>query len=559
MTQALSLLVVDDDRLDRAALVRAIGHAGIHASIEEAGSLSEGKGRLESRGFDCAVVDYRLPDGYGTELIEWMSTTGLSAVPLIFLTGHADALVDDELMRQGAQDYLEKGHVDSEALGRAIRHAIARHRIRASLALSNANLEELARRDALTDLLNRRGLERSLRELTRAVHTPQLVTLLVDCDDFRSINASHGHAVGDQLLVAVAKALRASTRSNDLVARVGGDEFLVVLPWSSPTEAMAVACRICEFARAAHVETPDGSLAKVTVSVGGAMVGPNHLEIASLLAATHEALQRSKGQGKDRAIWLTAGQELARDTLERLRLVENEPLHVVRQPIIDLAADHIAAYELLVRGPEGHQEPPHQLLQAARALDRLSAFDLRCLDVCIDEALSIGAHVPYHVNILASTLTEAGVSQIAERLQRAASQGIRLVLELDARSLNGLRSDLRRALTQLWTDGAEIAVDRLGMEEVDLAALLAVNPSVLKVAPEALEFAENEVRSRRALELFDAMARALGARLVVMGVSSAADLDLLREIGVRYAQGTGIFPPTGRRPGTIGKGGHMGV
>lgn len=134
----------------------------------------------------------------------------------------------------------------------------------------------LSQRDALTGLPNRRAFEaRARQELdraTRAGETPLL--LIVDLDHFKSINDRHGHAAGDAVLRSVAQTLSRTVRPMDTVARLGGEEFAVLLPHVSPPRAMALAERLRDAVARQPVVLPDGTRLSVSASLGGALAAP---------------------------------------------------------------------------------------------------------------------------------------------------------------------------------------------------------------------------------------------------------------------------------------------
>lgn len=163
-------------------------------------------------------------------------------------------------------------------------------------------LVSLAQQDALTGALNRNGLERSIEALaTEAVRRPQrLAILLIDIDHFKRLNDTHGHAAGDQILLIFADAARSELRASDILARHGGDEFVVVLPHLTASEAIGVANRI----RAAFGRALTGwgeTRVKPTLSIGIAEGNAAENRLEALLQHADEALYRSKRLGRDRA------------------------------------------------------------------------------------------------------------------------------------------------------------------------------------------------------------------------------------------------------------------
>ncbi len=168
-------------------------------------------------------------------------------------------------------------------------------------ARSAQALKRLTRIDPLTQLLNRRGAEHAMERLfKRASHDGAALTaVLIDLDDFKRINDDYSHDVGDLVLMEVAERIRASVRERDLVARVGGDEFLAVLPESSPEQSLHVAGRIRRAIASAPVETPSGAI-EVRASLGISLIGEGPARVTNILRQVSPKLKESKRKGKDR-------------------------------------------------------------------------------------------------------------------------------------------------------------------------------------------------------------------------------------------------------------------
>ena len=171
--------------------------------------------------------------------------------------------------------------------------------------LENNVLSEYATMDSLTGLGNRRSLAAQAGQWASwaARYGSAVTFLMVDVDHFKTINDAWGHAVGDRVLVALATSIREALRAADLVARYGGDEFVVLAPELEPGDAQIVAQRLVEAARALKIETGDGAYASITVSVGiaSAFDQPNSepRSLDSLLAAADRSLYNAKQAGRD--------------------------------------------------------------------------------------------------------------------------------------------------------------------------------------------------------------------------------------------------------------------
>ncbi len=216
------LLVEDDDghaRLVEETLANSTD--GVYR-LRRARDLAGARAELQRHRTDCVLLDLHLPDGQGLESLGQLTTLE-PMVPIVILTSLADEQLGLQAVHEGAQDYLVKGTVDGARLSRALRHAVERKALEARFA-------EQALHDPLTGLANRTLLLDRLRlELARNGRTGDGVAVFyLDVDDFKAINDRWGHAAGDEVLVRVARRLTRVVRPGDTVARIGGDEFVVV-------------------------------------------------------------------------------------------------------------------------------------------------------------------------------------------------------------------------------------------------------------------------------------------------------------------------------------------
>jgi two-component system cell cycle response regulator len=248
---------------------------------------------------DVVLCDVEMPnlDGYGF-LAAMQADPLLAQVPVVFLTGHTDSEQAAEALRQGAHDYLRKPFEPVELAARV--HAAMRTKLlQDELRVRNAELERLSATDALTGLYNRRFMQDALARCaaTAGRHATPWSVVMLDIDHFKSVNDTLGHAVGDAVLRETATRLAGRVRVEDILARWGGEEFLIALPQSDGASAGTLS----ESLRAIVAHSPiayDGGELDVTVSVGWANAGDSTVE--DVVRRADDALYQAKETGRNR-------------------------------------------------------------------------------------------------------------------------------------------------------------------------------------------------------------------------------------------------------------------
>lgn len=173
---------------------------------------------------------------------------------------------------------------------------------------ANSKLEILATTDSLTGAANRRHfVERAERELQRARRTnSELAMLLIDLDHFKAINDRFGHATGDVVLKDFVDKISATLRDNDVLGRLGGEEFVVLMPDTEIDQAASKAQRLCQSARSLRPTSHDGQPLDLSVSIGVACSGKDGNTVSDILRIADKRLYRAKESGRDRVIWQDA-------------------------------------------------------------------------------------------------------------------------------------------------------------------------------------------------------------------------------------------------------------
>ena len=300
----LNLMVVDDDNITRNVIERFAKKWGYRVYI--AGSGEEGKQILKKRNIHIALLDWELPDTDGLTLSkEIRKTNNCNYVYIIFLTSRSD---NESIIRgfeAGADDYISKPFNVFELKARVTTGARI-IKLQQGLKRSQKKLKEIATHDSLTTLLNRRSiLEIIDNEYIRAKRSKQTLGFItVDIDHFKIINDTYGHHSGDVVLKDVSSILKESLRAYDNIGRMGGEEFLAVLPNCSNEKLEKVSERLRRKISSHKFEIESASI-NVTISMGVTVYDPVFsYSLDSVLKGVDKALYRAKEEGRNRWIYL---------------------------------------------------------------------------------------------------------------------------------------------------------------------------------------------------------------------------------------------------------------
>jgi two-component system, cell cycle response regulator len=278
----------------------------------KAHDLHEGLDRLEREKIDIVLLDLTLPDCDGYETFA-RTHQHSPRVPIVILTGLDDGKLAEKILSKGAQDYLVKGQFDRELLKKCILYAIDRAKVEADLLIANQEIEslvehlqnalqevtEMANKDPLTGLANSRHfyeLAEVEMRLFRRYDRPRLALAYIDLDDFKHVNDTLGHSVGDELLQTVAEVMSDTLREVDIVGRMGGDEFAILLPDCDEDGCRAALSRL----QTGHARTVDEKGWPSTMSIGCARYSYVPVSVDRMISDADTLMYQAKASGKDR-------------------------------------------------------------------------------------------------------------------------------------------------------------------------------------------------------------------------------------------------------------------
>jgi two-component system cell cycle response regulator len=294
---AARILLADDSSTVRAIARMELESAGYEV-IEAPDGAQALAAALEHRP-DVVLLDIEMPVMDGYETVQALKADPATAdIPVVFLTGRVGADDVARALKLGGHDYVRKPPEAAELLAR-VNAALRVKVLQDELRKRAEDFDRVSRTDHLTGLFNRRHMEEQLRMLGAGAkrHGFPLSVLIVDVDHFKRVNDTYGHHVGDDVLVAVSDRLANALRTEDILGRWGGEEFLLVLPHTGTEAARVLAERLRLAVSATPVTVGSASLT-VTISVGGAAAEePGEHELLQL--ADHE-LYAAKADGRDR-------------------------------------------------------------------------------------------------------------------------------------------------------------------------------------------------------------------------------------------------------------------
>jgi diguanylate cyclase (GGDEF)-like protein len=415
---------------------------------------------------------------------------------------------------------------------------------------TDAARAEGERRSALTDrqtgLANRAGFERWLRDaLARG---PGVAAVLIDLDDFKTVNDSLGHPAGDRCLVACADRLREAIGRRDLLARLGGDEFGVLIEAVPSPEAAESAARRLLDAVGGAVRL-DGSDVPLTASAGVALAAPGD-QAEDLLRCADTAVHAAKARGASHVqVYSPAMHEYA---VRRLalrsalaRAVEHEELGLAYQPVIDLDRTETTGVEALLRWhtPDGAPVSPADFIPIAEASGLIVPIGAWVLERACTDVAPLG-ELSVAVNVSAVQLRIPDFAlQVADALERSGLPPRRLVLELTESAVMDDVPGVLEAFRALGALGVQVAIDDFGTGFSSLSTLAALPVDLLKLDRSFVAAMASSAPHEALVGGVVSLADRLGLPLVAEGVEDGGQLEALRALGCRYAQGFHLGRP----------------
>lgn len=427
------------------------------------------------------------------------------------------------------------------------------------LSRTLSELEYYSTHDPLTGIHNRRYFNDMLTyEIPRSErHGHVFSVLLLDLDDFKDINDSYGHPVGDMVLIKIAEAVCTRLRKGDIPVRMGGDEFAVILPETSSEGAKDVAESIRSNLQALSFDTPQGKQFHVSTSIGVISYPKDAQNFSDLMSGVDIALYRAKEMGKNEVCEYDPEAHPAQIILDNRTFVEElrqalreDRIQPYFQPIFDCKTGEVFAYESVARmiTTDGRTMAAGQFIEIiekyglSRELDRAIVRKV----IKANKAHMIDGHTPQRlfINLSPQEIQGRGILGFAEELcEHCGVPPSSIVFEILERDAIGDMSHMSKFLANLRKQGFAFALDDFGSGYNSFHYLRELHFEYVKIDG---AFVRNIVDSRidRALvSNLSRLCRDLGILTIGEFVETAEIMSVLQDIGIDYAQGFHLGMP----------------
>lgn len=546
------ILIVDDDDVMRQKIKRILNSSDY--TFIEADSGESAKKALSEELFDCVLLDQRLGDMDGTEVISMINADGNPPCPVIMITGMGDEKLAVEAMRRGAYDYIRKDNLKAQYLLNIISAGIKWAEVESQLKASQKKLEFLSMYDSLTELPNRQlfldRLEHAL--LISRRDKSFFAVLMMDLNLFKEVNDTLGHAAGDELLRVVAQRLKTIARASDTYARIGGDEFAGIL---YNMRSLEDACKVAEKINAA-IQKPfrlQGEIVNVGISIGIALYHGQETDIKSLMAHADSSMYEAK---KGSLGYASFSEEDFAKQNPSLMIASSlaESLHkgefyMVYQPQVDLVTGECCGVEALARwnSPILGNIPPDVFIKIAERSDVITSLTYATFEMTFRQAKAweeAGLLMPISINLSAKLLDKKGlIATIIELLDQYKVHPELLTLEVTETALMTSPQEASITIQQLSDLGIKISIDDFGTGFTSFTHLRHFALNELKIDKLFIKDLKNDGRDSSIVHSFVSLANGFGIKLVAEGVEDAEKLDLLKAAGCSRAQGYWISKP----------------
>ena len=412
----------------------------------------------------------------------------------------------------------------------------------------NSQLQELSVRDPLTNLYNRRKFDEFMQyEIIRATrHQRDFSVIMIDLDNFKYINDTFGHPIGDMVIKELAVMLAAELRKDDILARMGGDEFAIILPETEAASGFQVANKLRQTLADKEFELPVGKI-RSTASFSLVSFPEDGRTADQIYSAMDVVLYKAKTHGKNQVLTAESDEDLSMMTIFRQGDFLRNAMHEGRieaflQPIVELQTHNVMAFEVLVRIRDGEViVPAGEFIEVAEELGMAKELDREVFRKGLAHYAQVAAKHPqaiFFFNLFPRSFNDLGwVRGIPDMVRNAGIPCEKIVLEITEREALPNLTQVRAVIEELRASKIAVALDDFGSGFSSFLYMKYLAIDYVKIEGSFVRNMVADERDRIIVEQINSMAHRFGLKTVAEFVEDEATAKMLAEIGVDYAQG----------------------
>lgn len=420
------------------------------------------------------------------------------------------------------------------------------------------DMEYYATRDPLTDLYNQRIFWELLSYETERSnrHNDTFSLLVIDLDNFKLINDTYGHIIGDKFLQHFASITQQALRGGDIVARYGGDEFVVILPETDDDTTQQVASRLLDASSTIAISAPDGSIIKATISIGMAMYPRHATDPKDLFMFADNMMYKAKSAGKN-TFCLPSDKEvvevfrsIGEKTIAIAKAIEERRVIPFFQPIMDVASNTITAVEVLSRIElQGEILGAHEFIEIAEKQGLIHKMDYIVMEKAFEEVQRCQFEGLIFINFSPrSILIGEFMSQARHLTSLYGIKRSRVVFEITERDTVKNMNVLVDFAAELKREGFMLAIDDFGSGFSSFHYLKRLPIDILKIEGDFIANMATDSRDHAFVSSMTSLAKKLQIQTVAEYVENAEVLEQVQLAGIDLAQGYHIAQPAPHLP-----------
>lgn len=546
----MKVLIVDSDAKARELLKRALLLGSARCEFGEAATAEEALSACRASRFDLVLLDCQTQGKDCVELLKSLNSPKATHRSAVVIMSDAD---DEQralkVLKAGAQDFIIKSEITAGRLRRSILYAQARFHLEKKLQESYLKLKQLAERDTLTGLANRHLFDETLRMVTtnNRRYPQKTALLLIDLDNFKYVNDTFGHDVGDLLLQRVVQRIESCLRGKEIFARLGGDEFAIILTnLSGQHEASRVAQRIL------HVLAKPFEIASRTfssgASIGIAMYPDNGGEPENLLKNADIAMYRAKHLGKNQACFFAKEMQeefiLRFEIEQKLRTaLDKAAFSVNYQPVYYVQDHRLGGFEVLLNWRTEHGTlSPREFLPVAEESRLIIPIGNWVIEQAVKQQreweTKIGQSFSMSINLSPVQLADQSLlSTLKELFEKYDAKPHLFIFEIAETALEGSSRDVNDRINTLKALGCRVALDDFGVGASSIDHLRSFQFDLVKLDPRFVPGDFSGEKDRALFASVVAMIQSLKLETVVVGLETVQQVQSCYALGVQQVQG----------------------